>query len=52
MPIALDYSGKKGYIIIHRCVMCEKEMRNKSAADDSQDSVVGLSRFKNLVLDL
>lgn len=33
-PIKLDYSGKKGFIIIHKCVKCGKKMRNKAAEDD------------------
>lgn len=33
-PIGLDYKGKKGFIIVHRCVGCGKEMKNKAAEDD------------------
>lgn len=44
MPISLDYSGKKGYIINHECVECGKCMRNKVAKDDDAEqlSVVSL----------
>lgn len=42
-PIELDYSGKKGHIIVHKCTKCEKEMRNKVAEDDSQDAIIALS---------
>ncbi|OGJ52285.1 hypothetical protein A2335_01585 [Candidatus Peregrinibacteria bacterium RIFOXYB2_FULL_32_7] len=33
----LDYSGKKGYILVHECQKCGKIMRNKMAKDDDQE---------------
>jgi hypothetical protein len=33
-PIALDQSGKKGFVIIHRCEKCGTKKRNKAAPDD------------------
>lgn len=33
-PVGLDYKGKKGFMIVHRCVKCGKEMLNKKAEDD------------------
>lgn len=33
-PVALDQSGKKGWVIIHRCEACGKEISNKAAPDD------------------
>ncbi len=47
-PIELDQSGAKGYIIIHRCLKCGKEIRNKTAPDDSIDSIIALSTHKDL----
>jgi len=43
-PIALNYSGKKGYIIIHQCLMCFKKQNNKSAPDDDIDQLCLLSQ--------
>jgi RNHCP domain len=33
-PIAVDYDGKKGWIVVHRCQKCGAERRNKAAMDD------------------
>jgi len=33
-PSGLDQSGKKGFIILHRCEKCGIEKRNKAAPDD------------------
>ncbi len=33
-PIGIDQDGKKGFMIIHQCVSCKKECRNKAAPDD------------------
>jgi hypothetical protein len=33
-PIGLDQGGKKGFVIIHRCVKCGIVRRNKAAEDD------------------
>lgn len=33
-PMRLDHSGKKGFMILHRCVKCGKEMLNRAAEDD------------------
>ena len=42
-PVQLEHSGKKGFIIVHRCQKCGKEMRNKVAPDDNQESLRNLS---------
>lgn len=42
-PVSLDYKGKKGFIIVHKCTKCYKESRNKTAPDDNQESVRNLS---------
>ncbi|MEM7737404.1 MAG: RNHCP domain-containing protein [Deinococcota bacterium] len=34
-PVAVDYNGKKGWIIVSRCQTCGMEKRNKAALDDS-----------------
>jgi len=42
-PIALEQSGKKGFIIIHQCQKCQGIQKNKIAPDDDWDMVVKLS---------
>lgn len=47
-PIGVEYSGKKGWIIVHRCLKCGEIRRNKAALDDSlsddYEKLVELSR--------
>ncbi|KEF34998.1 MULTISPECIES: RNHCP domain-containing protein [Deinococcus] len=48
-PVGVEYSGKKGWVILHRCRRCGHEGRNKAALDDpaqpdSWDALVALSR--------
>lgn len=43
-PVGVDHSGKKGYILIHRCTACGALDRNKLAPDDDVDVVVALQR--------
>jgi len=33
-PVELDQDGKKGWLIIHSCESCHKEIPNKAAPDD------------------
>lgn len=33
-PVGVDSSGKKGWIIVHRCAKCFAVKRNKAALDD------------------
>jgi RNHCP domain len=33
-PVEVDYDGKKGWIVVHRCAKCGAERRNKAALDD------------------
>ena len=33
-PVAVEHSGKKGWVIVHRCRTCALERRNKAALDD------------------
>ena len=35
-PVGLDYKGKKGFMIKHKCVKCGKEIPNKRAEDDAE----------------
>lgn len=41
-PVAVDHSGKKGYILVHRCTACSAQDRNKLAPDDDMDAVIAL----------
>jgi len=33
-PITLDQDGKRGWMILHRCIACGKLIPNKTAPDD------------------
>ena len=41
-PIGIDYSGKKGQLILHQCCRCKKRMKNKIAEDDDQGELIKL----------
>jgi len=41
-PIALDYSGKKGFILVHECLSCGQIDRNKTAPDDDPEALRGV----------
>lgn len=43
-PIGVDHSGKKGYILIHRCTVCGAEDRNRLAPDDDMDRLIEVQR--------
>jgi len=34
-PVGAEYSGKKGWVIVHRCRRCGERRRNKAALDDA-----------------
>lgn len=34
VPVGLEQSGKKGWVILHRCAKCGYEGRNRAALDD------------------
>ncbi len=34
VPVAVEHSGKKGWVIVHRCERCGAVRRNKAALDD------------------
>jgi len=42
-PLAIDKSGKKGFMIFHKCLECGKITKNKIADDDDMDEVINLS---------
>lgn len=39
-PIAVDYTGKKGFQLIHQCTKCQKKSRNKVAVDSIQEDQI------------
>jgi DNA-directed RNA polymerase subunit RPC12/RpoP len=43
-PVSIDYSGKKGYLILHECLKCKKRILNKTAEDDNWDLIIKLSQ--------
>ncbi|MBN1494850.1 RNHCP domain-containing protein [Candidatus Peregrinibacteria bacterium] len=48
IPIELDKNGKKGYIIIHRCLKCGKTIKNKVAEDDDFNIIIKLAAYKHI----
>ncbi len=44
-PISLDQSGKKGFIIYHKCKKCGKIITNKTASDDNFEEIIKLSQI-------
>lgn len=36
-PIGVERSGKKGWMIVHRCTRCGAVRRNKAATDDPDE---------------
>lgn len=47
---SLDYNSKKGYILIHQCNECGKQMRNKMAEDDDM-SVATLQNQEEIIMN-
>lgn len=43
VPVGVDHSGKKGHLIVHRCLGCGAMARNRAAADTVQPD--RLTRF-------
>lgn len=39
-PINVEVSGKKGYVIVHKCTKCGKICKNISASDDDFDEIL------------
>lgn len=46
-PVGADHSGKKGWVVVHRCGRCGEVRRNKAALDDATpddfEKLVGLT---------
>lgn len=47
-PLYIDYQGKKGYQIIHKCLLCGKQSTNKAAPDDSPETIAQIMQRQNL----
>lgn len=43
-PIGVTQSGKKGWILLHKCLKCGKIARNKMAEDDNMELAAELSK--------
>jgi hypothetical protein len=47
-PVGIEHSGKKGWVILHRCQNCGELRRNKAALNDNvsddYEKVVALSK--------
>ena len=33
-PVGIDQNAKKGFLVLHKCISCGKEIRNTAAFDD------------------
>jgi len=42
-PVSVEVK-KDGYVILHKCVKCGKERKNKSAQNDSFDAILNIAR--------
>lgn len=43
VPVSMEPSSKKGYVIIHKCAKCGQIRKNKAADDDNTDELIRLS---------
>lgn len=43
-PIGVTQSGKKGWILLHKCIKCGLVIRNKMADDDNMKLAAELSK--------
>ena len=48
-PVAVEGSTGKGYTLIHRCIKCGYERRNKVEKEDSTDVIIALARREKRV---
>jgi hypothetical protein len=51
-PVGVEQSGKKGWVIVHRCQKCGNIRRNKAALDDPNqpddfDEIIKISSKKS-----
>ena len=44
VPVSVEPSSKKGYIIVYKCDKCGEIKRNKSADDDDFDKMLEVQR--------
>lgn len=44
-PISVEQTGKKGWMIYHKCTKCEKIIPNKAAEDDNFDKIIELTQL-------
>jgi len=44
VPIGVESSAKKGYVIVHACSKCGEIKRNKSADDDNFDEILKVAK--------
>ncbi len=42
-PISVYQTQKKGWMILHQCLKCQKEIPNKAAEDDNFEEIINLS---------
>lgn len=42
IPTSVEYSGKKGYSILHECTVCGHKQKNRTAPDDDLDAIISL----------
>ena len=47
-PISATKSGKKGWMIKHKCTKCGKIIPNKAAEDDNFDKIIELAQQRLL----
>ena len=47
-PVSIEQSGGK-WIIIHKCVVCRKTIRQKASDDDDINAIIALSSDSNFI---
>ena len=40
IPIDIEYSSNKGYVIVYKCEKCKKLHKNKTAKDDKLETIL------------
>ena len=43
VPVSVELSNKKGYVIVYKCEKCGVIRKNKAADDDNMDLIIELS---------
>lgn len=43
VPVSVELSSKKGYVIVYKCEKCGVIRKNKAAEDDDMDLIIKLS---------